>query len=125
MPSILLSGFAFPWEGMPRPAQLLSEVLPLTHYLRIVRGITLKGAEFGEPCGGDDGTPCADGLECYIGYCEEKCVDDSDCQPVDGYRHECESGGVCHIYCNESTLACPQDLGTTLQCGVIWCSGGT
>ena len=48
LPNILLSGFAFPWEGMPRPAQLLSEVLPLTHYLRIVRGITLKGAEFGD-----------------------------------------------------------------------------
>lgn len=48
LPNILLSGFAFPWEGMPRPAQLLSELLPLTHYLRIVRGITLKGAEFGD-----------------------------------------------------------------------------
>ncbi|MCB9626101.1 MAG: ABC transporter permease [Sandaracinaceae bacterium] len=45
LPNILLSGFAFPWEGMPRPAQWLSEVLPLTHYLRIVRGITLKGSE--------------------------------------------------------------------------------
>ncbi len=46
LPNILLSGFAFPWEGMPRPAQLLSEVLPLTHFLRIVRGIVLKGAGF-------------------------------------------------------------------------------
>ncbi|MBK6812613.1 MAG: ABC transporter permease [Sandaracinaceae bacterium] len=51
LPNILLSGFAFPWEGMPRPAQLLSEVLPLTHYLRIVRGITLKGAEFDDVSG--------------------------------------------------------------------------
>lgn len=46
LPNILLSGFAFPWEGMPRPAQILSEVLPLTHFLRIVRGIVLKGATF-------------------------------------------------------------------------------
>ena len=44
LPNILLSGFMFPWEGMPRPAQWLSQGLPLTHYLRIVRGITLKGS---------------------------------------------------------------------------------
>lgn len=44
LPNILLSGFAFPWEGMPKPAQWLSQALPLTHFLRIVRGITLKGA---------------------------------------------------------------------------------
>jgi ABC-2 type transport system permease protein len=44
LPNILLSGFMFPWEGMPVPAQWLSQVLPLTHYLRIVRGITLKGS---------------------------------------------------------------------------------
>ena len=36
----------FPFESMPRPAQLISQVLPLTHFLRIVRGITLKGAGF-------------------------------------------------------------------------------
>jgi ABC-2 type transport system permease protein len=46
LPNILLSGFAFPWEGMPAPAQWLSQALPLTHYLRIVRRITLKGASF-------------------------------------------------------------------------------
>jgi ABC-2 type transport system permease protein len=46
LPNILLSGFMFPYEGMPRPAQWLSEALPLTHFLRIVRGITLKGAVF-------------------------------------------------------------------------------
>jgi len=44
LPNILLSGFMFPWEGMPRPAQILSQALPTTHFLRIVRGITLKGA---------------------------------------------------------------------------------
>ena len=44
LPNILLSGFMFPWEAMPRAAQLLSQVLPLTHFLRIVRGIALKGS---------------------------------------------------------------------------------
>jgi len=43
MPSILLSGFAFPFRGMPQWAQWVGEVLPITHYLRIVRGILLKG----------------------------------------------------------------------------------
>jgi ABC-2 type transport system permease protein len=46
LPNILLSGFMFPFEAMPRPAQVLAEGLPLTHFLRIVRGITLKGAIF-------------------------------------------------------------------------------
>jgi ABC-2 type transport system permease protein len=44
LPNILLSGFMFPFESMPRPAQLLAEALPLTHFLRIIRGVTLKGA---------------------------------------------------------------------------------
>jgi ABC-2 type transport system permease protein len=44
LPSMLLSGFMFPFEAMPRPAQWIGEVLPLTHFLRIVRGIVLKGA---------------------------------------------------------------------------------
>jgi ABC-2 type transport system permease protein len=43
LPSILLSGFMFPFRGMPAWAQALGEVLPLTHFLRIVRGILLKG----------------------------------------------------------------------------------
>jgi ABC-2 type transport system permease protein len=43
LPSILLSGFAFPFRGMPDWAQAIGEVLPLTHFLRIVRGILLKG----------------------------------------------------------------------------------
>jgi ABC-2 type transport system permease protein len=46
LPNILLSGFMFPFEGMPKPAQTLSEMLPLTHFLRIVRGITLRGGGF-------------------------------------------------------------------------------
>lgn len=44
LPSILLSGFMFPFAGMPAWAQYLGEGLPLTHYLRIVRAIMLKGA---------------------------------------------------------------------------------
>ena len=48
LPSILLSGFLFPFLGMPRWAQWVGEVLPLTHFLRIVRGIMLKGAGFAE-----------------------------------------------------------------------------
>jgi len=43
LPSILLSGFMFPFRGMPRWAQYVGSVLPLTHYLRLVRGILLKG----------------------------------------------------------------------------------
>jgi ABC-2 type transport system permease protein len=43
LPNILLSGFMFPFRGMPVWAQYLGEVLPLTHFLRIVRGILLKG----------------------------------------------------------------------------------
>jgi ABC-2 type transport system permease protein len=44
LPSILLSGFMFPFAGMPVWAQYIGEGLPLTHYLRIVRAIMLKGA---------------------------------------------------------------------------------
>ena len=44
LPSILLSGFMFPFRGMPPWAQVLGEVFPLTHFLRIVRGIMLKGS---------------------------------------------------------------------------------
>lgn len=43
LPNILLSGFAFPFRGMPDWAQMIGELLPLTHFLRIVRGILLKG----------------------------------------------------------------------------------
>ena len=48
LPNILLSGFMFPFEAMPRPAQFLSQALPLTHFLRIVRGIVLKGSAFSD-----------------------------------------------------------------------------
>ncbi|HTP47006.1 MAG TPA: ABC transporter permease [Casimicrobiaceae bacterium] len=43
LPSILLSGFMFPFRGMPQWAQYIGEALPLTHFLRIVRGVLLKG----------------------------------------------------------------------------------
>ena len=48
LPSILLSGFMFPFDGMPGWAQVIGEVLPLTHFLRIVRGVLLKGDTMGE-----------------------------------------------------------------------------
>ena len=45
LPSMLLSGFMFPFRGMPGWAQVLGEAFPLTHFLRIVRAIMLKGSE--------------------------------------------------------------------------------
>ena len=47
LPNILLSGFMFPFAGMPTWAQWIGEALPLTHFLRIVRSIMLKGASIG------------------------------------------------------------------------------
>ncbi len=44
LPQLLLSGFMFPFEGMPKAVQYLAEVFPLTHFLRIVRGIILRDA---------------------------------------------------------------------------------
>lgn len=46
LPNILLSGFMFPFEAMPRPAQILAQGLPLTHFLRVIRGVVLKGSTF-------------------------------------------------------------------------------
>jgi ABC-2 type transport system permease protein len=48
LPNILLSGFMFPFRGMPVWAQYIGELLPLTHFLRIVRGILLKGNGFSD-----------------------------------------------------------------------------
>ena len=83
--------------------------------------------DFGEPCieGALADTPdgCVDGLECYKGYCEETCVEDTDCRPIEGWMHTCVVG-QCQILCNDDD-ACPQDLGTAMTCGVIgnsrWC----
>lgn len=44
LPSILLSGFMFPFDGMPKAAQWIAEVLPLTHFVRLIRGVILRGA---------------------------------------------------------------------------------
>ena len=46
LPSLLLSGFMFPFRGMPRWAQALGEILPLTHFLRMIRAVMLKGADY-------------------------------------------------------------------------------
>ena len=48
LPSILLSGFMFPFEGMPRVVQWIAEILPLTHFNVIIRGVMLRGAELPE-----------------------------------------------------------------------------
>lgn len=45
LPSILLSGFMFPYEAMPVAAQWISEILPATHFMRMIRGIVLRGAD--------------------------------------------------------------------------------
>ncbi len=48
LPSILLSGFMFPYRGMPQWAQWFGEIFPLTHFIRIIRAVMLKGASLGE-----------------------------------------------------------------------------
>ena len=47
LPQMLLSGFIFPFDGMPVAAQWLGDILPLTHFVRLVRGIVLRGAALG------------------------------------------------------------------------------
>jgi ABC-2 type transport system permease protein len=48
LPNMLLSGFLFPFAGMPRWAQYVGETLPVTHYVRIVRSIMLKGSSLAD-----------------------------------------------------------------------------
>ncbi|MEZ5660297.1 MAG: ABC transporter permease [Burkholderiaceae bacterium] len=48
LPQLLLSGYMFPFEGMPKPAQWLAEIFPMTHFLRVVRGIILRGADLAD-----------------------------------------------------------------------------
>ena len=48
LPSILLSGFMFPYDGMPLAAQWIAEVLPMTHFMRLIRGVVLRGASLPE-----------------------------------------------------------------------------
>jgi ABC-2 type transport system permease protein len=60
LPNLLLSGFMFPFRGMPEWAQWLGEVLPLTHFVRVVRGVMLKGS------GVDDMVPDVAGLLAFM-----------------------------------------------------------
>jgi ABC-2 type transport system permease protein len=48
LPSILLSGFMFPFSGMPMPAQWIAQLLPLTHFTSLIRGVMLRGASLAE-----------------------------------------------------------------------------
>ncbi len=48
LPTILLSGFMFPFEAMPKPAQWIAELLPATHFMRIIRAIVLRGGELAD-----------------------------------------------------------------------------
>jgi ABC-2 type transport system permease protein len=48
LPSILLSGFMFPFAGMPKLAQWIAEILPMTHFMRLIRGVVLRGASLGD-----------------------------------------------------------------------------
>ncbi|TKB48956.1 ABC transporter permease [Ferrimonas sediminicola] len=47
LPSILLSGFMFPYEAMPNAAQWIAEALPATHFMRLIRGVVLRGSDLG------------------------------------------------------------------------------
>jgi ABC-2 type transport system permease protein len=51
LPSILLSGFVFPFDGMPRVVQYIGEILPNTHFIRLTRGIMLRDAAITEMAG--------------------------------------------------------------------------
>ena len=108
--------------ALPYPAGMRTSAILIPLLVILANDVRCKddaptGAEFGEPCGDD---PCAEGLACKTGYCEEECVNDSDCQAIEGYRHQCEAGGVCRIYCDDETLSCPATLATPLECSMIW-----
>jgi ABC-2 type transport system permease protein len=48
LPSILISGFVFPFDGMPKFIQYIAEVLPMTHFIRLIKGLMLRGATLAE-----------------------------------------------------------------------------
>lgn len=52
LPSILLSGFMFPFDGMPKPAQAIAQLLPATHFMQMIRGVVLRQAELRDMIGG-------------------------------------------------------------------------
>lgn len=117
-------GPALPYPPGMRTSTILIPLLLIFANGSACKDDAPKGGEFGDPCGDESDTPCAKGLKCYIGYCEEECMDDSDCQPVEGYRHECDAQ-LCHIYCDEAPYMCPQTLATPLECISAWCSGAS
>ena len=67
LPSILLSGFMFPFRGMPVWAQWIGTCLPITHFLRIVRGILLKGNGLGEIYPKSGRSPCSSLVSMVVG----------------------------------------------------------
>ena len=107
------------------PCAMRSTLLP-TFALSLTLGLACgdndappnEPGEFGEPCvlGEDNDTPdgCSKGLYCYQGYCEETCVMDSDCPPVEGFIHECQAQ-ICRILCDENS-GCPDDFSTPFVC---------
>jgi len=102
-------------------------LIPLMFIL--VDGVRCKddeptGAQFGEACK-DEPPPCADDLQCDNGYCAQVCADNSDCEPIAGFRHECHNTGACWITCDEKTLECPQSLGVPLTCVLGWCANAS
>ena len=52
LPSILLSGFMFPYDGMPKPAQWIANALPATHFMTMIRGVVLRDARMEDLAGG-------------------------------------------------------------------------
>jgi ABC-2 type transport system permease protein len=64
LPSVLLSGFMFPFDSMPKPAQWIGETLPLTHFIRATRGILLRGASLFDHWG----EIAAMLLFCFVGF---------------------------------------------------------
>ena len=112
-------------DGMRSPIILLPLLFILADGAACKDDDEPTGGEFGDPCGGDTDMSCGEGLECSTGYCTEKCVEDGDCQPVDGYLQEC-GFGLCHIRCDEKTQSCPQSLGQPLECVQLpWCSSAS
>jgi len=96
-------------------------LIPLMFIL--VDGVRCKddeptGAQFGEACGDVE---CAEGLKCASGFCSQLCDDDTKCEPIDGFSHECFPDGLCRIRCEAKTLACPSNLDTPMKCGVGFC----
>ena len=113
-------------RGPARPyhADMRTSTILIPFLFTLAAGVACKddvpaGADFGEPCGDD---PCADGMKCSLGYCEQECMSNSDCQTIPGFRHECHvPTSTCHILCSEGTLVCPTTLPVAMKCGLTWC----